>query len=101
MIPNWHRYDAVRYTDQQLMLVRYEYPVLKITRCGVWLDIYGQARFVLLTARKRYACPTEAEALASYHTRKKRQVKILSAQLRQAETARILTKEGEIRYVPA
>lgn len=63
-------------------------PVEKVTPAGVWLqDGFHPSgrRFVLRDARKRYACPTLAEALASFQARKARQKRILSAQLRQVE----------------
>jgi hypothetical protein len=77
------------------MLSKSTFPVLKETAAGVWLDVYGQRRFVRADAMKRFACPTEQEALESYHARKRRQVRILRAQLASAEAALSLTKDGE------
>lgn len=64
------------------------YQVLKETSKGVWLGStrYGK-RFVLRDSRKRFACPTVAEALTSFLARKKRQLGILRAQQDQVETA--------------
>ena len=61
------------------------YPVVRETPRGVWLESagdYGQDRFVLRDARKRFACPTLNEALESFRARKERQLKILTAQIR-------------------
>ena len=66
----------------------HEYPVLRETPKGVWLEgcgFYGSPRFVLRDARKRYACPTEEEAWESFRARKNRQLRILRAQVRHVE----------------
>lgn len=48
-----------------------KYRVIKRTPKGAWIEEgIGGKRFVLLTARKRFACPTEAEALESLVARK-------------------------------
>jgi hypothetical protein len=62
-----------------------EYPVTRYTPKGVWLDLFGQARFVRTLARKRWACPTKAEAWESFKARKRRQRAILRAQLERVE----------------
>lgn len=58
--------------------------VTKVTPKGVRLD---NGRFVQLDSRKRFACPTKVEALASFKARKEQQVSILYAQLQRAEKA--------------
>jgi hypothetical protein len=65
----------------------HEHDVIKHTPKGVWLNAYGEKKFVRRDARKRFACPTKEEALESFVARKKRQIGILSAQLRNAEDA--------------
>ena len=62
---------------------------------GVWLDVYGQKRFVLTAARRRFACPTKFEALGSLIASKKRQIKILAA--RASEAALIKTMAIELK----
>jgi len=57
------------------------YTVKKRTPCGAWID----SKFVNLNCAKRYAVPTEEEALESFKARKKRQIKILSSRLSEAE----------------
>lgn len=47
-------------------------------KCVV-LDEYGQKRFVLKEARKRYAYPTKELALDSYIIRKQRQIQYAAA----------------------
>ena len=64
-----------------------EYPVVRETPKGVWLEKYGERRFVRREGKKRFACPTFEEAMASFLARKAAQVSILTAQIRHAETA--------------
>lgn len=64
-----------------------KYPIIKKTDKGIWLDNFGSKRFVLLAARKKFACLTIEEALASYKARKNRQIKILVTQLKHANEA--------------
>lgn len=65
-----------------------EYPVLRHTPQGVWLEVpdgwqaYGtRVRFVLREARKRFACPTKEEAVESLLARQRRRAGILASQL--------------------
>jgi len=93
----WYRYEAQSYSSvdefdnvytssPQLRLDTF--PVLSETPKGVWLDIAGVTRrFVLMGARKRWACPTEPEARESFIARKQRQIRILEAQLDRARTS--------------
>ena len=56
--------------------------VLKHTPKGVWLDLgFGDRRFVLDAARRKYACPSFEEARTSFNARKARQVKLLQIQI--------------------
>jgi hypothetical protein len=73
--------DADRYgtTDPQLEM-RW-WAVERYTPKGAW--VCGQ--FVLLTGRKRWACPTEQEALESFIARKRKHIRILSSQLSRAQ----------------
>lgn len=63
------------------------YEVLRATPKGAWIDVWGAPKFVLLSARKRFACPTIEEAKASFIARKRRQIRVLSAQLHDAKIA--------------
>ncbi len=46
-----------------------------------------ERRFVLLTAHKKFACETKAEAMTSFLARKKRQLQILKSQVCDVERA--------------
>lgn len=71
------------------------FAVLKRTPCGAWIHCYDTTRsgnftdkkFVRLTARKQFASNTKDEAIDCFRWRKKRQILILKAQLKNAETA--------------
>jgi hypothetical protein len=81
------------------------YKILKTTLKGIWVvpDWYTPrgdftedkmlARFVLLSAKKKFACYSKEEALESFQTRKKRQIKILKGQLDRAEKALEISEE--------
>ena len=96
----WYRYHEVRWTEYRLSLIEEQFRVVKETAKGVWLDVYGRQRFVLQAARKRFACPTRAEALESYRARKRRQVGLLRTRLKLVELALQLEPTGESVYLP-
>jgi hypothetical protein len=84
-----------------------EFKILKHTPKGEWVHIaYDYSpdglrvvevkRFVLRTARKRFACPTKKEALESLIARRQRKIFILTGQIRDAEET-IRKAEDEIR----
>lgn len=98
MALNWFRFQEVLYTGSKLMLRMDSYLVLKETKAGVWIDLFGRKRFVLRAAKKRYACPTIEEALTSYHARKSRQCCILRHRLAMAEAALKLERADETTY---
>ena len=91
----FYRYESTRW-ESGISLTLYSYPVTKQTPCGVWLELLygGGKRFVLTSARKRFACPTKEEALESFKARKRRQVRILRARLDEAERALTLMPDG-------
>lgn len=74
------------------------FPVLKKTPKGVWLDYCGAKKFVLKKSFKRFACSTLREARKSFEARKRKQIKILSKQLRDAERALSLALDAEHAY---
>lgn len=96
--PMMYRYEDRMFSEMSVMLVEYAFPILKHTKCGVWIEVFWQKRFVNLNSRKRYACPTKQEALASYHARKRRQVGILRHQLKRAEAALTLQRVEDRQY---
>jgi len=89
-----YRYDEMPCTDG-LHVNLHEYGIEKRTAKGVWIDYYGDQRFVLLSARKRFAAPTVKEAQESFRARKKRQVQILKGQLKRAESALWIIDNGK------
>jgi len=97
-----YRYEEIRYSlgiDQydeplpgyNLKIELSRFRILKRTPKGVWISLYGRIwddkRFVLLTANKKYACITKADAMVSFIARKKKQIQILRGQLKQANEA--------------
>ena|ERR1700692_1678345 len=66
--------------------------VSKRTPKGAQLEI---GKFVLLTALKKWACNTEDEAIESFKARKKKQIKILTAQLNAAKADLQLTEPNQ------
>lgn len=103
----FYRYNEIHYApplnewespigEGKVAIYLVEYKVIKHTKCGVWIQgshdlerytLVERKRFVLLSARKKFACPTIEEAKESFIARKKRQIKILKSQLRKAESA--------------
>jgi hypothetical protein len=59
---------------------------------GAWID----GKFVLLSATKRWACPTEDEAIESFKARKRKQISILASKLTLAERELSLTKPNYV-----
>lgn len=69
----WYRYfDLIGWENAKPRLQ--ECKVLRHTPRGVVLDFYGEEKFVLSTARRRWAYPTKELALDSYIQRKRKQI---------------------------
>jgi hypothetical protein len=71
-----------------------EYTIVRRTPKGAWIvegsphdQIHGFEKFVLLTARKKFACETRADALESFRARKRRQLGILEARANKVKLA--------------
>lgn len=77
--------DGDPYGTSYSQLYAYEYPILKVTRCGKWIRAKGERKFVLDTSRKRFAHETLELALESFRARRQRQISILKARLAAAE----------------
>lgn len=88
----WYRYrDA--YTGHTPSIYLETFRVSSVTKKGVWLVIgYCTKKFVLRDAHKRWACPTEEEAMTSFVARKKRQRALLRGQLHHVEEVLELTE---------
>ena len=80
-------------SETHLRLRRFE--VIKTTPCGVWLATFDGPRFTRRDARKRFACPTLAEAIESFQARKKRQAAILMARAAAATKTLDLSKRAD------
>jgi hypothetical protein len=90
----WYRYEDIVYASiyddgpGRLVVELREYEVLRHTPKGVWLTMgFGDKRFVLRGAHKRFACPTKLEARESFIARKRRQIRIHEAQAARARSA--------------
>jgi hypothetical protein len=78
----------------------YTYPIVKRTPKGVWINVYGDRRFIRLGTKKSFALPTEEEAKASFIARKKAHIRILTEQLRRAEVElELIDKENKSQYI--
>lgn len=101
---NYYRFEDQRYASlcdeddwgSTLQVHCREYPVLKTTPKGVWLDVYGIRRFVLASARKQFACPTVELARTSFKARKARQIKIYEKRLADARQALSMAEKGNL-----
>jgi hypothetical protein len=105
----WYRYHDVAYstgydeftdrsTGSVIEVELKEYEVLRHTPKGVWINAspfrsstslkdLADEKFVLLSARKRFAHPTRKEAMTSFLARKKAQIRIYEARISRAKTA--------------
>ncbi len=83
----YYRFDYDSFQDGNGYLKLHSFPIVRRTPKGVWLNVWGQEKFVLKDCRKKYAAGTIEEALKSFIARKERQVLILKKQLDSAERA--------------
>ena len=66
----------------------HDYDVTKVTDKGVWIRAFCEekGKFVLLSGKKRYAHPTEEEALTAFIYRKKSQLGYLRGNVQHVES---------------
>ena len=70
-----------------------EFRLIEETPCGYWIkedgmfEDFSKERWVSKTAKKRYAYPTQLEAINNFIARKNRQITILDHKLKQAKKA--------------
>ena len=96
MAEQWYRYEDYRSEIRPYIRLR-TFPVVKTTPKGVWLSLgFAGRKFVLADARKRFACPTEEEAMQSFIARKRTQKRILEGQLKHVSQALAMGEAGEI-----
>lgn len=62
-------------------------PVLRRTTAGAWIahPLTGEERWVATRGRKRFACPTEDEAIHSLMKRNKRRIQHLTTAMHKAK----------------
>lgn len=68
-----------RYENHGDVVILEQYPVVKRTPCGAWINVRSKRRFILAGTFKKFACATEEDARVSFFARKARQLKILRA----------------------
>jgi hypothetical protein len=94
----WHRFvdyqegvgfsDDDFYSSSETRIRHIKLNVISHTAKGVWLDRgFGDRKFVLNEARKRYAYPTVELAKESFIIRKKRQISYARQTIENAEAA--------------
>lgn len=91
---HWYRYEARDlgavddfgdlFPSHGVELLLMKFKVTRHTPKGVWLDT-GQ--FVRKNSKRRYAYPTQEQALANFVARKKSQIRILEGHLARAKQA--------------
>lgn len=90
MIPEYlYRFDDTS-TLMGIQVKKRKFRVIKETPCGYWISLFesfDDKKWVSKVAKKRYAYPTDIEALTSFKARKRRQIEILQAQINQAKAA--------------
>lgn len=96
------QYDGEHYyTTTDIEITRYK--VVRVTPKGVQLAGSGYSakhpRFQLFTARKRFACATEKEALESYKRRKLKQAAIYEGRAKKAHECLQRALIGHVKYV--
>lgn len=83
--------------EGRVEVVCHRFRILRRTPKGAWIDNYGEPKFVLLQAYKKFACETQEEARSNFIARKHKQARILNSQLRTIEKAMNLAKNKEVR----
>jgi hypothetical protein len=78
-----------------------EFTVVRKTPQGVWIELWeGKRRFILNSAKKRWALPSREEAVESYIWRRRKQISILQKRLQMAQEELVraieLKGKGEI-----
>jgi hypothetical protein len=73
------------------------FEVLKHTPKGVQLRVYGERRFVLRDAYRRFACATLDEAKESFIARKEKQASIYEARARDARKAIVMCASNTLK----
>ena len=70
-----------------------KYEIVRRTPKGAWIKMFfDKDKFVLLEAKKKFACETKEDAIESLIKRKSRQFSIVSNQLRRVEQTLIMAQ---------
>lgn len=90
------RIDAEGYEDGSVHLTAWHYPIVKRTRCGVWIELWrgGKRKFVNLESVKKWAHPTMDGAIESFRRRKHRHLQILRWQMKFSQLALARLESG-------
>ncbi len=89
--------DMFTSADFEVYLDLLAYPVLRHTKKGAWIRCGLQEKFVLDTAKKKFAHPTCELALDSFIARKTRQLSLLESQMTKARHALRLAEDSKAR----
>lgn len=76
----YYRYEG---SGNLISLVKLRF--IKQTRAGIFVDYFGEKKFILSGARKKFAHDNLEDAAESFIRRKKKHIAILKAQLESAE----------------
>jgi len=68
-------------------VVEITFKMVRETPCGYWIKEFITEHWVSKPSRKRFAYPTQNEAMVNFKARKTRQIGILSRQLERAKIA--------------
>ena len=94
------------YMEDGVNLFMERFPVEKETRSGVWINVYGKNKFVLLRhntgsiTRKRWACVTIPEAIESYKKRKRHELGHLTARVNIVKLAQVAIEKVDVNNIP-
>lgn len=72
-----------------------KFEVIKHTKCGVWINLWGdKKKFILDNTHKKWACKTIEEAKISFIKRKEKQLDIYTNKLRHVNEFLSMAREG-------
>ena len=91
----FYRYEDAYNSEEKPYLLKFR--VLRHTPRGVMIHEYGREKFVLAGVNgKRYAYPTEEDALRSYLARKRRAIAILQHSLHKQQRMLYRAELGQL-----
>jgi hypothetical protein len=85
MIDKLYRYERQNYPDGRVKVFLLSIPIIKETPKGYWINNAYRKRWVSKTGKKRYAYPTQADAIVNYRKRTGFYIRILESQLHSAK----------------